>query len=743
MSDESRSGPQSRPEALGIRGAGHAASPRLKVLKKKAPPRRPTWRPGDTWVLALVTLAFALMGAGTAVLVQLSRLPDVGVLENWRPHQSTQILDRKGRLLGSIHGEENREYVPLASISIHLREAVIAVEDEHFLRHRGVNLRGIVRAAITDLLEGRRLEGGSTITQQLAKNLFLSPSRSLFRKLADAYLAIRIEQRFTKDRILEMYLNQVYWGYNCYGIQAASRLYFGKRTDQLTLSESALLAFLLRGPERYSPYRNRKRIGRYLAIALERMADSRYISESMQRRAERELPTIQPLRRVRFRAPYFTNFVLRDLRENPPTVIDPGSGRLRRLDLPALERGGYRIVTTLDLPLQERAEQLLVQTLKAHGKTQRFSQGAVVVLDPKTGDIRALVGGTDFQQSQFNRAVQARRQPGSLFKPFVYLTAFDETGGKLSPATTMSDARATYPGADGRPWSPENFGGRHEGTITLRRALEQSNNVIAVKVLERVGIQPVIRMARAIGIQPDTPLTPTLSLALGASEVSPLEIASCYGVFASDGKRAEPRSYLRIVDRQGHLVAGRPDLGVPADGPAAPRQVVASESIRLLNDVMQGVVLRGTGFAARLDRPVAGKTGTTSDHRDAWFIGYTPDLVGLVWLGNDDNSPMSGGTTGGMVCAPLWKAVMSHALQGFPPTPFFAPQGTVRNASASARPRTRQATTDATPTLSRAAGSPVPAPDFQTPQPTEPLIDDEPLLVPPEPPPESDQEVSP
>ncbi len=731
MSDTPEQGSKSRPEALGIRGAGQSPPTRLKVLKRKPAARKAAWRAGDAWGLLVVSLAFALMGAAAAALVQLSRLPDVRILENWRPHQSTQILDRKGRLLGSIHGEENREFVPLASISIHLREAVIAVEDEHFMRHRGVNIRGILRAAVTDVLEGRRLEGGSTITQQLAKNLFLSSNRSLFRKLADAYLALRIEQRFSKNRILEMYLNQVYWGHNCYGIQAASRLYFGKRTDQLTLSESALLAYLLRGPERYSPYRNRKRIGRYLTIALERMVDSGYISARMQKQAERDLPVIQPLRRVRFRAPYFTNFVLRDLREHPPVVVDAMTGKPRVLDMPALERGGYRIVTTLDLPLQEQAERLLAATLKTHGQAQRFSQGAIVVLDPRTGDIRALVGGVDFQTSQFNRAIQARRQPGSLFKPFVYLTAFDDTGGKLSPATTMSDARASYPGADGRPWSPENFGGKHEGTITLRRALEQSNNVIAVKLLDRVGIQPVTRMAYAVGIRPETPLTPTLSLALGASEVTPLEIASCYGVFAADGRRAEPRSYLKIVDPRGHLVAGRPDTQVPVDDPDAPRQVVATASIRLLNDVMQGVVLRGTGYAARLDRPVAGKTGTTSDHRDAWFIGYTPDTVGLVWLGNDDNSPMSGGTTGGVVCAPLWKAVMGQALQGIPPAPFPAAVTAVKAASTSFRPRPRTATTDVAMTPARSTPRDTPAPSIETPEPTQPRIEDEAPLEPP------------
>lgn len=592
------------------------------------------------WQVLFVTLGSAL-GLGLSV----SRLPDVKSLESWVPTESTRIYDAKGRLLANVHGEENREVVPLGDIPRTLQEAVIAVEDDRFYQHRGVNLRGIARAALTDIAEGRKAEGASTITQQLAKNLFLANNKSWARKIADAWLAVQIEHRYSKPQILEMYLNQVYWGHNCYGIQAAAHNYFGKKTKDLTLAESAQLAFLLRGPERYSPYKDPTLAKRGQRVALLRMVRAGFISK-----AQADAATAAPLKypgaqNFSYKAPYFTSYLLNQL--------------INRYGSDVVMRGGLRVRATIDWEIQQKAEQLLTQTVATHGKRMNFSQGAIVAIDPRTGYIRAMVGGVSYAKSKFNRVVQAHRQPGSSFKPFVYLTAFERD---YSPTTPFSDAKVSYNAGSGKLWTPENYGNQYGGTMSLRKALERSNNVIAVKLLDRVGIDPVIENAHRLGIQ--SPLGANLSLALGSAEVTPLELASAYGVLAADGMRAEPQAYSIVEDRAGTVVE-RND--------PRPRRVFEADPIRVLNDVMTGVVRYGTGAAANINRPAAGKTGTTSDHRDAWFVGYTPDMVTLVWLGNDDNSRMAG-TTGGAVCAPLWKQLMLQALAKTPPTPFPQPE---------------------------------------------------------------------
>ncbi|MBU6429795.1 MAG: penicillin-binding protein, partial [Cyanobacteria bacterium REEB65] len=323
-------------------------------------------------------------------------------------------------------------------------------------------------------------------------------------------------------------------------------------------------------------------------------------------------------------------------------------------------KGGLRVHSTLDLPLQEYGEALLRQAIAQYGKDRHFTQGAIVCIDPHTGAIRALVGGRDWQQSKFNRATQALRQPGSSFKPFLYLTAFSQG---YTPAYIMNDTPVTYIGGDGKPWTPKNYDLEHYGDIPLRKALEVSNNVIAVKLINKVGVENVIETAHRLGLE--STLAPNMSLALGTSEVTPLDMCAAYGVFATYGLRTEPIAYTAVEDRAGTIL----EQSVPRL-----RQVYPSDPIKVLDDVMQGVILRGTGYEARiLGRPAAGKTGTTSDHRDAWFVGFTPNLVTAVWLGNDDNTPMAGGTTGGDVCAPLWAKFMIRALQGVPVTPFAAP----------------------------------------------------------------------
>lgn len=592
-----------------------------------------------------VQLVFLCVGSAFGLGLSLRKLPDVASLQSWVPTESTQIFDTKGRLVANIHGEENREVVPLRAIPKTLQNAVLAVEDADFYQHHGVNLKGVGRALLADLAEGRKVEGGSTITQQLAKNLFLSPSKSVARKIADMWLAIQIEHRFSKEQILEMYLNQVYWGHNCYGIQAAALNYFGKRADALTLPESAQLAFLLRGPERFSPYKDPALAKRGQRVALTRMVKAGYITQQQADDAFRVPLKYPGIHNFTYRAPYFTSYLLNQL--------------INRYGNDVVMRGGLQVHSTLDLDLQEKAEQLLVRAIATYGHKLHFSQGAIVVIDPRTGYIRAMVGGANYATSKFNRVTQAYRQPGSAFKPFVYLTAF---ANGISPYLTMNDTKVSYDAGDGKTWTPENFANEYFGEMTLRKALERSNNVIAVKLLSRVGIEPVIENAHRLGIQ--SPLHANLSLALGSSEVSPLELASAYSVFAADGIRSEPQAYSLVQDRAG--------VTLERSDPKS-RRVFETEPIRVLNDVMTGVVLYGTGAAANIGRPAAGKTGTTSDQRDAWFVGYTPDLVGLVWVGNDDDSQMVGGTTGGGVCAPLWHQLMSDALAKVPPTPFPKP----------------------------------------------------------------------
>lgn len=621
-------------------------------------------------------LSFAALGAAVGMAVAFSTLPDVSTLEDYVPYETSKIYDAKGQLVANLHGEENRVVVPLGEIPKHLQQAIIAVEDDRFYQHHGISPRGMLRALLTDIAEGSSVQGGSTLTQQLAKNLFLDRSKKIGRKLAEAWLAIQIERRYSKDQILELYLNQVYWGHNTYGVEAAALNYFGKHTRDLTLAESAMMAYLLRGPERYSPYRNFDLAKRGQQIALQRMVEAGFITRNQAEAAGNQPIKLTGITSYAYRAPYFSSYLIQQL--------------INRYGEEAVMKGGLRIHSTLDLDLQLEAEKLLKESIEKHGKRLNFSQGAIVVLEPKTGYIRAMVGGVDYKTSKFNRVVQAYRQPGSSFKPFVYLTAFNSG---LWPWTTMVDEPVSFDAGMGQPWTPKNYDGKHLGPMPLRKALERSNNVIAVKLAQRVGIENVIETAHKVGVQSE--LRPNLSLALGTSEVTPLELASAYGVFAADGWRTEPIAYSRVEDRSGALLEERkPKL----------QKVYDENAVRILNDVLQGVVKWGTGAAANIGRPAAGKTGTTSDHRDAWFVGYTPDLVAVVWVGNDDNSQMRGGTTGGGICAPIWNKVMRVALKDTKPTPFTRP------VMPEPPPPQASGSTDVQPRSTPETGAPTPAP---------------------------------
>lgn len=657
-------GPESPPSSSQTRGQHR--TPTGNLGRRKKPTRKPWGAFTYSFVFLAGTGSFAAVGAALGLAYSFARLPDVSTLQSYVPFETTMIFDAKGKVIAKVHGEENRVVVPLGEIPLPVRNAVVAAEDVRFYYHPGVDARGIVRALLKDLAGGRAEEGASTLTQQLAKNLFLTPSKTISRKLADAWLAIQIERRYSKDQILELYLNQAYWGHNAYGVEAAAHVYFNKSVRHLNLAEGAVLAGLLGAPERFSPYKNPKLARQNLKGVVRKMQEGGFITPS-QAKAALAYPVVfpkePPRKRETYRAPYFTNYLLEQL--------------VTRYGTDVVFKGGLRVYSTLDLTLQEAAEQMLRETIDQFGKRHHFSQGSVVVLDPRTGDIRALVGGYDWKVSKFNRAIQAVRQPGSAFKPFVYLTAFAQG---ISPGSTFNDSPQGYLDGTGKWWTPENYGDEYHGSMTLRKALETSNNVIAVKLISRVSPDKVLETAHRIGIQSD--LQPNLSIALGTSEITPLELCSAYGVFAMDGKRTEPVAYTRVEDRAGTILEERkPRL----------RQVFDVEPVRVLNDVMQGVISRGTGFAARIGRPAAGKTGTTSDHRDAWFVGYTPDFAATVWVGNDDNSKMTGGTTGGEVCAPLWAKLMKLAHGTASNSVFVKPEKLVETVVVRKRPGTRNA----------------------------------------------------
>lgn len=574
------------------------------------------------------TLALALLGSSQAA---------------WAGN-GTEIYDTRGQLITVVRGKQRRLQLPLHVIPEVAREAVIAIEDSRFYDHSGIDIRSLGRALWTDIKAGAKVQGGSTITQQLVKNKYLNSEKSLQRKLDEAVLAMELERKYSKDQILEMYLNEVYWGHGAYGIEAAAQTYFGHSARSLDLQESALLAALLKAPEAYSPYKNRKKAIARQHVVINRMAELGFISKSEAERAKRKPLDLPGAPGQWNKAAYFTSYLVSQLKN--------------RYGEDAVLHGDLKVQTTIDLATQELAEKLVAELVQRYGKRYRFDQAAMVALNPQTGGIVAMVGGSDYRKSEYNRAILAHRQPGSTFKPLVYLTAFAKG---LSPDLKMSDQPVTYT-VNGRPYTPRNYRGEKDGTLTLRRALELSNNVITVKLLNQVGPEAVIETARRVGIT--SPLQPSLSLGLGSYEVTPLELASAYGVFAANGVRNEPVAYWNLRDGAGRVLeTWRPN----------PLQVVDEAPVRVLNDVLRGVILRGTGTAANPGRPAAGKTGTTSDSRDAWFVGYTPQLVVAIWLGNDDNSKMASSATGGGIAAPTWKKFVMTALKKVPVANFAPP----------------------------------------------------------------------
>ena len=592
-------------------------------------------------VLGITMLASSVVAGGLVGLaISFRNLPDVRVLRSYVPTETTYIYDIKGRLLASLHGEANREVVELDEVSPELKRAVLAIEDSNFYYHRGINPQSVGRAMVVNFQQGSVVEGASTLTMQLVKNLFLSRKRDYSRKLAEAVLAVRVEQIFEKDAILEMYLNNIYWGHNNYGVETAARSYFNKPASELNLAEASVMAGLIQAPEDYSPFLDYGETKKRQRVVLNRMRDVGWITAQEADAAFKEpLLVGKPTSWQGSKLPYITEAVVAELKE--------------RFGPDAVTKGGMRIQTTVDMYYQKRAEQTVT---RAYWRLRRqglyADQVSLVAVDPRTHFVKALVGGVNYEKSQFNRAIQSRRQPGSSFKPFVYYAAF--ASGKYTPYSTVMDTRVSY--RDGNGWyTPRNYGGGYSGAVSIRTALVNSLNVPAVKLGRSVGLDKVIEICRLLGIK--SPLQPVTSLPLGAVGVTPLEMAGAYATFASNGWHSEPTVIARVTDSRGNVLL---------DNTPKPQRILDPWATASLSSVLKGVVAGGTGKKAAFGRPAAGKTGTTSSERDVWFVGYVPQLSVAVWIGNDNYRPLGKGITGGGYAAPIWRSFMVQAMRNQP-----------------------------------------------------------------------------
>lgn len=596
-------------------------------------------------ILLAIPILMLFIFTISLIIVYLN-LPDITDMRSDNHSQSTKVYDSKNNLLVNIADEENRITIPLSQMPKNLRNSVISMEDERFYKHGGIDIKAITRSLISTVdFTGKLVKsGGSTITQQLAKNLYLTPERNLSRKIKEALLAIKIEKNYSKDKILETYLNEVYWGNGAYGVEAAARTYFGKSAKDLNIGESSLIGGILSAPEAYSPYKSLKMAKWRQDLTLNNMERNKLITKidnQIARKIPIKLNNNMVKKNVRHNYPYFTSYVISILRDKYSDEI--------------LKLGGLKVYTTLDPRSQEAAEIIIRNSVRFLGRYD-VNQGALVSVDPNTGYIKSLVGGANFQKSEYNRITQAKRQPGSAFKPIVYLTAFDKS--KLTPNSIVVDKPVTFMNS-GKPWSPKNYANTYQGRVTVKDAIKYSINTVAVKTLENVGADKVIKTAKNLGINSE--LSSNLSLALGSSEVSPLEMVAAYSVFATGGKKVEKITpIMKIEDRDGNILEDYTKQQI--------KEVIPNLPVKMLNDSLRSVVSpSGTGHGAMLSdgRPVAGKTGTTSNNKDAWFIGYIPQLVTLVWVGNDDNRAMFG-ATGGSTCAPIWKGYMSLVTKNMP-----------------------------------------------------------------------------
>jgi len=604
-------------------------------------------------------ITLPLLGALTVglflgtILAITQDLPQVESLQTYEPSSVTRILADDGRTVRSFF-VERRIPVQLHEIPENLRKAIIAVEDARFYRHFGLDVKGILRALWRDITSMRVVEGGSTLTQQLSKVLFLTPEKSLVRKFKEAVLAINIERRYSKDEILSLYLNQIYLGEGAYGVEAASRTYFGKHVQELTLAECALIAGLPRSPGLYSPMNHPERARQRMGTVLDRLLTEGYISQEDHDLAAETGYSLSPAHVPQDPAPYFTEIIRRELEE--------------RLGANQLYRGGIVIESTLNLDLHQMATEAVNKGIAAYEARHPGSAGAppvqasFVALAPASGEVRALIGGRDFTDSPYNRATQARRQPGSAFKPVLYAAAL---AAGYPPTRVLRDEPIEVTLKGSPPFVPVNYSGKYSGPVTMRSALERSLNAASVDLLMNLGYQPVIDMALRLGIH--SRLKPYPSLALGVFDVSLMEMVSAYGTFTNRGIRVSPRYIRRVLNRQGQVLW---------EPPLQLSDALSPQVAFLTTSLLEGVIQRGTGRrAATLNWPMAGKTGTTDEYKDAWFIGYTPDLAAGAWVGFDDPASLGIGEAGSRAALPIWMTFMKKAIPGMTRDDFEIPSG--------------------------------------------------------------------
>ncbi|MDB9308855.1 penicillin-binding protein 1A [Aphanizomenon sp. CS-733/32] len=604
------------------------------------------------WLWAGLGVSSGIIAFHYTILEIDKNLPDQSALRALVREQTLTIKAADGSVLQQ-QGEATREQLKIEQIPDTLKKAFIASEDRRFNRHNGFDLQGIARAVINNLRSQNVVEGGSTITQQVARILFLKQEKTFWRKLKEVRLSQKIERELTKDQILERYLNLVYLGSGAYGVGDAAWVYFSKSVDQLTLSEMATLAGLAPAPNVYAPDKNPKTATERRNLVLQRMLEDGIITPAEKQAATEEALTVNSSlpKRLQVDFPYFTTYVQKEL----PKYIAAD----------VLASGGLIVETTLNPTSQKAAEAAVAKILKNEGRWQNFKQAAMVAIEPGSGEIQAMVGGKDFGKNQFNRVTQAQRQPGSTFKGFVYATAI--ATGK-SPYDSYLDEPLSIDG-----YEPKNSHDKFSGWLNIRDALTKSINTIAVKVLIEIGFEPTIKLAHDMGIKSE--LKPNYSLALGSNEVNLLELTNAYGTFANQGNYIEAHGIRRILNREGDVIWS---------AKYTPKQVLDADSSAIMTWMLRNVVTDGTGAAAQLDdRQVAGKTGTTDESRDLWFVGYIPQLVAGVWLGNDDNSPTYGNSGS---AAYAWHEFMEKAVEGMP-VEKFPPRPNLENRKGTIKPQ--------------------------------------------------------
>ena len=620
-------------------------TPRHRVRTKKKGPFRSI---RVMAALVLVIIAGLMFGY---IFAAYQSLPEVG--NNMRPAVSSQVFDSQGKLITTLHSDQNRLPIDINKVPKNLQNAFIAAEDNRFYDHIGVDPIGILRAVVTNLTNRGIAQGGSTITQQLAKNAFLSQDQTLKRKIQEAILALELERKYSKKEILEMYMNQIYFGRGAYGIQTAAHTYFGKDVGDLTLAECAMIAGLPKSPNYYSSSVNEATARKNVVVG--QMEKYGYITPSQAEEAKKASLDIKQksTSNTTDETAYFIDYVTQEIAQ--------------KYGDDALYKDGLKIYTTLDTDKQHAAVQAMRHLPETHTDDQGLTQpqGAIISIDPKTGHILAMVGGRG--QDSFNRASMAVRQPGSAFKPFVYMTAMEHD---MTPDTIMEDKKVEYGG-----WSPHNADNSYQGRMPLWKALALSVNTVAVQLADKVGPSNVIANAKKLGIttlvEDGSPNDDNLaSAALGGltKGVTPLEMAAAYGAFANKGVYIKPTAIVKILDRNGNILEDN-------SSDVQKTQVMSEKTAYEMTSMLEGVIARGTGTAASIGRPAAGKTGTTDDNHDAWFIGYTPDIVTAVWVGDDTGSQSLGEIYGGTVPAQIWHDYMASAVSGTSADDFDVPAG--------------------------------------------------------------------